>query len=288
MPNIRGLTVYKSFGVRRSALVVLTVLFAWVALLLPIGMVQADNQGIAQGYETKDDLIRPGMAVQLANTTNGTTQYVERATAEFPERVIGITTTPATSVAVIGSSKNQVYVQSNGQVLAYVSDIGGVVKKGEFLTISPLKGVLMRVGTTPSAQLATALEDADLSKAEEFDIKPGSTDTKKTKVNKILVNLDRHTFQSSQNTSNTLSRVSRALVGKDVGELRVLVSLIVFALLLVVEGGVVYGAISSSLTSLGRNPLAGKAIKRELIRVLLVALFILLIGLGVVYTILWV
>lgn len=253
------------------------------------GVVGADSQGIAQGYDTKDDLLRPGMAVQLAiNNDNPDNRFIERGTSEFPERIIGISTSPASNFALIGSTKNQVYVQSSGQVIAYVSDLGGVVKKGDLLTISPLKGVLMKVGNTASAEMATALEDVDSSKAEELEIDGGSTSTKNAKVNKILINLDRHTFQSNQNTSNTLSRVSRALVGKDVGELRVLVALIVFALLLVVEGGVVYGAISSSLTALGRNPLAGDAIKRELVRVLAVALAILLTGLGVVYTILWI
>lgn len=276
--------MYTISRVRRSTLVVLTVLFAWLAFCVPLQLAHADNQGIAQGFETNDQLLRSGMAAQLTGDAN----TVERGTSEHPERIIGIVTDPTNNLAVIGSTKNQVFVQSSGQVEAYVADINGVVKKGDFLTISPLKGILMRVGSSNSAEIATALSDADMTKAEEFDIKPGSTDTKKTKVTKVSINLDRHTFQTSQNTSNTLSRVSRALVGKDVGELRVLVSLLVFALLLVVEGGVVYGAISSSLTSLGRNPLASKAIKRELIRVLLIAVVILLIGLGVVYTILWV
>ena len=227
------------------------------------------------------------MAVQLA-TNNSDSKFVERGSNQFPERVIGISTIPNSNFALIGSSKNQVYVQSSGQVAAYVSDLQGVVKKGDLLTISPLKGVLMKVGSTPVAEMATALEDVDTSKAEELPIDGGNTDTNKVKVNKILINLDRHTFQSNQKTSNTLSRVSRALVGKDVGELRVLVSLLVFALLLIVEGGVVYGAVSSSLTALGRNPLAGAAIKKELIKVLGIAFAILLVGLGVVYTILWV
>lgn len=279
--------MFRNFRVRRSGLVVLAILFGWLILTVPLQITHADNQGITQGYETNDDLLRPGMAVQFVPGNNGS-QFVERGTSEYPERIIGITTDPSSNLAVIGSSKNQVYVQTSGQAEAYVADVNDVVKKGDYLTISPLKGVLMRVGDSKSAQLATALADADMSKAEQFTIKPGSTDTKSTKVTKVLINLDRHTFQSSENTSNTLSRLSRALVGKDVGELRVIVSLLVFALLLVVEGGVVYGAISSSLTSLGRNPLAGKAIKRELIRVLLIAVVILLIGLGVVYTILWV
>ena len=259
-------------------------------LLLPLfasAVVGAESLGIAQGYESNDNLLLSGMAVQLSLELKDSHNFVERGTSQNPERIIGIATSPSTNFAVIGSTKNQIYVQSSGQVVAYVADLGGDVKKGDLLTISPLKGVLMKVNNATSPEIATALEDADLTKAEEQKIDKGSTSKDKTKVNKILISLDRHTFQTSQNNTNTLSRVSRALVGKDVGELRVLLSLLLFALLLVVEGGIVYGAISSSLTSLGRNPLAGKAIKRELIRVLAIAVVILGIGLGVVYTILW-
>lgn len=287
----RGYFVQKSLGyvgrLNRVAAAFLAAVFLSLTFV-PISNIYAQGQGFAEGYSTNDDKLLPGMAVQLSITEDRSEKYIERGSSQNPERIIGIASSPSSNFAVIGSNKNQIYVQSNGQVVAYVSDIGGVVKKGDLLTISPLKGVLMKVSNAASAEMATALEDVDLSRAEEVKIDGGSTSTDSTKVSKILINLDRHTFQSNQNTSNTLSRVSRALVGKDVGELRVLVSLLVFALLLVVEGGIVYGAISSSLTSLGRNPMAGKAIKRELVRVLLIAVAILLIGLGVVYTILWV
>jgi hypothetical protein len=281
----KGLSYIRHLNRAGAGLVAITLL---LLIVMPAGSIKAEGQGFSQGYSTKDDQLVAGMAVQLSITDNQNDKYIERGSSQNPERIIGIASSPSSNIAVVGSTKNQIYVQSSGQVVAYVSDLGGVVKKGDLLTISPLKGVLQKVNNAASAEMATALEDADLSKAEDVKIDGGSTKTESTKVNKILINLDRHTFQSNQNTSNTLSRVSRALVGKDVGELRVLVSLLVFALLLVVEGGIVYGAISSSLTSLGRNPMAGKAIKRELVRVLLVALAILLIGLGVVYIILWV
>lgn len=258
-----------------------------LALLLP-AITSAESQGISQGYESSDDLLRPGMAVQLAMSGDQDKKVVERASSQFPERIIGISSSPENNLVVTGSTKNQVYIQTSGQVVAYVSDLGGVVKKGDILTISPLKGILMKVTDEKAAQIATALEDVDPSKAEEVGINGGPTDTKKAKVYKILVNLDRHTFTSNQNNSSTLSRISRALVGKDVGELRVLLAMLLFALLLIVEGGVVYGAIASSMTSLGRNPMAAPAIKRELRRVLLIAMGILLTGLAVVYAILWV
>lgn len=282
---MRATSVRSRISVR--ILVSLATVSAVIASVL-FAPVSTGAQSIAQGYGTQDSLLRDGMAVQLAIQDNADNQIVERGSSEHPERIIGIATTPKNNFAIIGSSKFQVYVQSSGQVVAYVSNIGGEIKKGDLLTISPLKGVLMKVTNSATAEMATALEDTASKTGEDLSINAGSTSTNKAKVTKILINLDRHTFQSNQNTTNTLSRVSRALVGKDVGELRVLVSLLVFAILLVVEGGIIYGAISSSLTSLGRNPLAGKAIKRELFRVLAIALVVLLIGLGVVYTILWV
>ena len=85
-----------------------------------------------------------------------------------------------------------------------------------------------------------------------------------------------------------MSKLGKSLVGRDVGEIRVLIALLVFMIVLIAEGGIIYGAVSSAITALGRNPLARKVIQREMLQVFVVAIIVLVVGLGAMYAILWI
>ena len=60
--------------------------------------------------------------------------------------------------------------------------------------------------------------------------------------------------------------------------------MIMFVIVLIAEGGIIYGAISGAITAPGRNPFANKIISGELI--ITMALVVLILGLGGVYAIL--
>lgn len=265
-------------------------LFIWLVSvgLIISGFAQVVAQGVAQGYFSDDDNLKPGMVVQISDVNNDDTTRVERGANDDPTKIIGLATGPDDSFVVIASGDQEVYVQTSGEAGALVSDVNGEVKKGDQLTISPLKGILMKAGGSGGINFGTALEDFPELTAQEYKIDGGTSGISTALVAKMRINLDGRSFANNQaQAESTLAKIGESLVGRNVGEARVLIALLIFLIVLVAEGGIIYGAISSAITALGRNPLASKVIKRELLRVLAIAFIVLSIGLAAIYGVLW-
>lgn len=242
---------------------------------------------VARGYATDDTSLQSGMVVALSPDGTAEQPKVERATIESGDKAIGVTVNVDESLLTTGSSSQQVYVQTDGEAEAFVSDINGAPQKGDLLAVSPLRGILIKTGTNTGTVVGTALEDFDDGGATTQNVDKEGTNLS-VKIDKIRINLDRKTSgQNGQETDSSLERLGRSIVGKEVGEIRVVVALIIFFIVLVAEGGIIYGAVSSAITSLGRNPLARKIIIREMVRVVLIAVVVLLFGLASIYAILW-
>lgn len=263
------------------------VLFAAFLMLGFSSAVAAQN--FVKGYATDDSGLRPGMAVALSASGTADRPLVERAGREDHDKVIGVTTTIEESLVTIASNEHDVYVKSSGSVDAFVSDVNGAVKKGDKVTVSPLKGILMR-GDPEGAAIGVANEDfADAPQPEPRTIIADSGEIN-VLVAKMAVTLDnnlgRATAEGGTKEPTSLQRLGKTVVGKEVGELQVIIALIIFFVMMIAEGGIVYGAVSSSITSLGRNPLAKTIIVRELVRVLGVVIVVLLVGLAAIYAVL--
>lgn len=242
---------------------------------------------ISRGYATDDISLKPGMVVQLSDDSSAETPKVERASFETPDKFVGITTRVENNSVTIASSKQSVYVENEGEVDAFVSDLDGAVKQGDQLTISPLRGILAKATESSPIVVGTALEDFSYDGAENHEIKTVSG-TKVASINLVRFNLDSKSILNHGGVDSSLERLGESIVGKEVSELRVVVAMIIFLLVLFAEGAILYGAISSAVTSLGRNPLARNVIKKELTQIMAVALAVLTVGLGAIYLILWV
>lgn len=260
--------------------------FLLIALLSFILLLQGSILAIARGYTTDDNGLQTGMIAALSIDSSSGSK-VERATQDSSDRVVGVVTTIDNSLVSVGSASTKVFVESEGQVDAYVSDINGEVSQGDTLVLSPLKGVLMKskVGSRATI-IALAATGPGVSVTYPYE---EDGEQKQTNISKISVNLNRQGQNAAAAANDSaLARLGRSIVGKEVGEIRVLIALIIFILVLITEGGIVYGAISSAITALGRNPLARKIIRTELIRVVAIAIIVLLVGLGAVYVVLWI
>lgn len=240
--------------------------------------------GFARGYATKDGMLKTGMVVALSDESNDERAFVERASNKDPYSIIGIATNPADNQVTIASEEEEVYVVSSGEATAYVSDVAGEVRKGDILTISPLRGILSKAPENSALVLGIALEDAGGKTAEEYTIQTPEGE-KISKVVSIRINFDRKSGASNEPDSS-LERLGKSIAGKNVNEIRVMAAIIVFLIVLITEASILYGAISSAITSLGRNPLARQIIKHELLRVVIVAFAVLIFGLGSIFLIL--
>lgn len=247
---------------------------------LMLGQVVA---AIARGYTTTDIGLQVGMVAAL-NVGSGKSDSVERASQETGDQIVGVVTTIDNSLVTISSGNAKVLVESEGQIDSYVSDINGPVEKGDLLIVSPLKGVLMRAGDLAGIVVGIAAEKTDTGEQYEYE-NNGQKAT--TRISKITIDLSRKGSNGIAGNDSSLSKLGRTLVGKPVSDLRVIVSLVIFLVVLMAEGGIIYGAVSSSITSLGRNPLAQKVIKGQLVRVGLIVLVVLSVGVAAMYAILW-
>lgn len=243
----------------------------------------------AKGYATDDTGLKAGMVVALSQSSTPDNPKVERAALDKEPKVIGVSTTIDDQLVTEGSTKSTVYVQTTGEATVFVTDLNGDVQNGDLLAPSPLLGVLMKADESTAPIVGIAIDSFDKDSADTQKIKEGAGETE-VKIDTMRVNLD-HMAASNQQSSATdssLERLGRAIVGKDVGEIQVLASLVIFLLVLVAEGGIIYGAVSSAITALGRNPMAGKIIQREMFRVVGVAIVVLAIGVAAIYAILWI
>jgi hypothetical protein len=274
--------------IRWTALACISMYVSLVVAVAP-GMVQSAS-AIARGYASDDPSLQPGMVAALSDTSTADVPKAKRASQDDGDKIIGVTTTPDKELITIASGEQQVYVQITGEVDAFVSNINGGVKNGDLLTISPILGVLMKADGSSSTIMGIALEDFDESVAETKSISDGNTN-REIKVVKTRLNLDRKAASNQRGgsaTDSSLERLGRAVTGNhDVNELQVIAALLIFLMVLVAEGSIMYGAVSSSITSLGRNPMARKIILKELARVVVITFGVLVVGLAAIYGILW-
>lgn len=242
---------------------------------------------VSRGYTTDDD-VALGMAVALRQEND---RVVERANQENEGSIIGIAVSAEDSTVVVASKGQDVFVEATGVVAAYVSDFNGTVTKGTKLAISPLKGIMMTSNDTRLNVLATAEEDMANGTDQETQKVQTIEGEREVRIAKIKVNLDgRGAADAEDAPSSTLAlrKIGRSIVGKEVSSIQVLAALLIFVIVLIAEGGIIYGAVSGALIAIGRNPLASRSIHQELLRVVLVAGAVLVIGIAAVYLILWI
>jgi hypothetical protein len=246
--------------------------------------------GISQGYTTTDKDLQVGMIAALSSESTPDKQIVERGSTGNASKIVGVITTIDANLLTLTSSNAQVHVTTSGEANVYTSDLNGTIKKGDFITASPLKGVAMRAGNEDTHVLGVALEDFNADKAKTQTVKTNNNSEKTVLVATIQVDVQPRNLASSkqQNKQASLVILGESLTGKSVSSTQVIVALIIFFLLLLVEGSIIYGAIFSTITALGRNPLARSAVYKQLLQVAWLTLVILAFGLGSIYAILWI
>lgn len=245
----------------------------------------------AQGYNTQDKTLSKGMAVAIASTqasSDGKVVYVEKSSVKHADKTLGVVVDPSTDTVAVSSSGSQVYVATSGGASVYVTDLNGSVSKGDLLAPSPIAGVLMRVVEGSKGVLGVAQSDFPAAYAQTVTVDENGSSTK-AKVALVQVNMDVKFTTNNQTAGKTwLQRVGETIVHHEVSTIQVLVALVILILLMVVEGGIIYGAVSSSIVALGRNPLAKTAIMKGLGQVTGLVAGVMVLGIAAVYLVLWI
>lgn len=255
----------------------------WFGMAL-FGLQSVSAITVAQGYNTTDSGIKSGMivAVDGQNQTK-----VIAATSQDVERALGIVVEVKDSVVATTSSTSNVYVVTTGQAKAYVSDINGPVKEGDILVVSPMAGILMKADVTSKTAVGIALQDLDSASLQTISAKDNSGKVLNVKAGQIDIAINIGANNEVPKNSGWLEKVGRSITGKQVSAARVMSALAIFITLLIIEGSVVYGIVTSSTEAVGRNPMAKKDIRRQSMRNSFLALGLLLLASAAIILILW-
>jgi hypothetical protein len=269
-------------GATLVALLILAVNLAFPALV----------GAAAQGYNTSDKTIQKGMVVAVVSSSAGATSSsisVEKSSTSNADKTLGVVVDAKTDPVTVSATGDQIYVASTGTAQVYEADLNGTIKKGDLLAPSPIQGVLMKANQNATGILGVALQDAPIKATQTVKVKNDQGKEVSTKVGLVLLNMDVKFASNGQGDGQSLlQRIGQSIVRHPVSTAQVFVSLIIVSLLIVVEGGIIYGAVSSSIVSLGRNPLAKQTIFRGLGQISILVMAVLALGAGAIYLVLWV
>lgn len=241
----------------------------------------------AQGYVSKEP-IKEGLTVALTEEQTSTgTKGVELASEASEARFIGITVKQTDVTATTTTSDSNVFVVTHGEVKATVSDINGKVEAGDNLVLSPLKGVLIKATQEETAAIGVALESQTDENSTTETVNNRGNARYETKLSTILVDVNPKAIAPTTQRQSFLVLFGSSLTGKDVSAIQVAAAFVIFFLILIIEGSIIYGSIYSSIIALGRNPLSKSAVYKDLVQVTILALAILAAGIVAMYFILW-
>jgi hypothetical protein len=246
----------------------------------------AESASLSQGYRA-DAAINRGSIVSLKNDST----TVEEANSERLEGLLGVVIAGQEALINLSSQDSTVQVATSGLAETLVSTINGEIKIGDRITASPINGVGMKA--TTSARIVgvaqSELTDAT-SGAVSYEVKDRDGSTKTVFVGRAAVLLDISYYVAGTGDERTvipkvIQDLSDAIAGKRVSTTRIIVSGVLMTLALVLVVVLVYGAVKSSIISIGRNPLSQPEVRRSLLQVVAISIGVLLAAIVSIYLI---
>lgn len=265
-------------------------LFALLAVPVSSAL-SSNNSANVQGYAA-DSALQVGTIVQLAGDKGA---KVSPATQSKLDQMYGVTVDPNTLSITVSSSDlpNEAYVATTGTYNVIVSNQGGVIKTGDYITLSSIDGVGMKASADQKIIFgrAGASFDGKTNSIGSAPLKDTTGKVQKTvalAIIPVVVNIQHNPEQKSTKAEvpKWLQRVGEAIAEKPVGAVRIYLSMAITGICVVTAIVILYAGVRNSIISIGRNPLSKKSIFRSLFTIILTSFTILIIGLFAVYLLL--
>lgn len=264
----------RQYGIWLAGLVI-------VSLALPLSAHAITS--ISQSY-TSSDQLAVGSIVSLKNNT---ADQVIAANSTNSDSLLGVVINANSSLLTLSNDQaNQVQVATTGTEQVLVSDINGLIKRGDHITASPISGVGMKA-TDNIRIIGIAQSDLTTGTKQTYKDKAGQEHAVSVGNVPVLINVS-YFFKQPEKTviPGALQNVANALAGKDVSTAPILIAGAIFLIMLIVVSSIIYSMIRSSIISVGRNPMSQSAIYRDLIQLSALVIGILAIGLIAIYLVL--
>lgn len=252
--------------------------FAVLLLLLIAAAPLAYADTIVQGFRAKTAL-QPGMIVSLSQ---GQKDAVEVTKGNDSEHIYGVVIDPSQAPVTVKAQDQQVFVATGGNYLVLVSTQNGVIKSGDYISMSAIDGIGAKAQDQPLV-IGRALEGFD-GKSRVI-----TTSSDGHAIGRIAVSIipgKNPLVKDSVAIPAPLRRFGEAIAGKNISAVRIYAALAVFVITSLVAISVLAVGIRSSIISIGRNPLSKKYIMRGLLQVILVAVLVFIVGTFGVYLLL--
>lgn len=251
-------------------LLIINLFLVVVFIILAAPLVGAQSSTLAQSFKpdaSQGDIV----AGALVSVNRDDQKTVQLATPGSVNRLVGVVDKkPLVSISQGGQD---IEVVLNGSTSALVSDINGVVKSGDKVTISPIAGVGMRA-TLDSQIIGTAQNDFKPTDTETIDDRQGKKHKVQIGYVNVQVAIASYQIQGSNFLPPFIQSLANTIAGRPVSLIRVLVCGLLLVLGFTTVIILVYSSVRTAMTSIGRNPLAAKAIRKGLYQVGTVSLVV--------------
>jgi hypothetical protein len=252
------------------------------ALIMTSGVAAA---AISQGYQSNDTL-KPGV---LVSAEQGSTQSGKATLADTSnaDSLLGVVVKKNEATLAVSSPNDQLQVATSGEVEAFVSDLGGDVKDGDPVGVSPIRGVGMKA-LEAGKIVGIAQGDVGYS-SQTTEVKSSDGKTHQAKIGTVHVQLQIVYYTPPPDKSpipQFLQVFINNIAGKQVSLVRLVASSLIVMGAMVAIAILLYSAVRSTMVSIGRNPLAQTSIYRGLWQVVFTCLAIFIVALGSAYVVL--
>jgi hypothetical protein len=246
-------------------------------------------QSVTQGYGTDDSLQR-GMIVGLKKDDP---RKVQAINSDSYDRIHGAVVGANESAVLISNDQEKVFVATSGRYPMLVSDQGGEIKIGDYVTVSAMSGIGMKSNDRVPIVIGKATEGFS---SKDGNVIVGTAKIKDSTGKERVVNIARITVdlgigrnplqKTDESLPAALKRAGELVAGKPVSPIRVYVSILILVVSAAIAGSLTYSAVRSGLIAIGRNPLGKKAIIKGMFQVVIIALMVFVAGVFGVYLLL--
>ncbi|MGH7234200.1 MAG: hypothetical protein ACREF7_02020, partial [Candidatus Saccharimonadales bacterium] len=248
----------------------------------------AVNQLIAQGYSSSSNL-QPGMIVRLDSSSSNKVSALD---ISHINQMLGVVISANDAALTLSQTTalQEVYVSNFGQHNVLVTNQNGPIKAGDYITISALAGLGMKADSNESFVLGQAASNFDGVHNVLSTSSLASSGGQKVNlsIGSIPVNISiasNPLAQGARGVPAFITKLTKFATNKSVSASRVYLGMLCVVAGLIITITIIYSGIKNGFISIGRNPLAKKAISLNLIRVVAISIVIFAISLGSAYAI---
>lgn len=262
-----------------------------IAAIAFVPALVAAQNAFSESYVSVGDLQR-GVVVSVVESEP---TKVEASNLDNADRVVGVIVDQEQALLHSSEPGQDVQVATAGTAMTFVSNLSGDIEPGDLLTASPIDGVAMKADKE-DVVLGRALVGFS-AESDDYIEREISDEAQQRGVlfqDKIYLGVIPVAVDVSQNPNNLklsglagfAQQIIQTLTDSGVSPVRLLIVLLIFLITSSFLVTLLYGAITGSISSIGRNPLVKKDIFRSMYKVIGLSVVILIAMIAVIFLIL--